>query len=94
MTNKKNIPAAKPATSKPAAAAAPAKAAPKPTGSTPVRNTPIPMVAAVAAPAAAPAARREVTHDRIAARAYEIWHARGGSADANWLAAEAELRAA
>ena len=37
-----------------------------------------------------------LTHDEIAARAYELWHARGrqnGSAEQDWLEAEAELRA-
>jgi|HubBroStandDraft_6_1064221.scaffolds.fasta_scaffold759164_2 hypothetical protein len=37
-----------------------------------------------------------LTHDEIAARAHELWHARGrqnGSAEQDWLEAEAELRA-
>ena len=36
-----------------------------------------------------------LTHDEIAARAHELWHARGrqnGSAEQDWLEAEAELR--
>lgn len=55
---------------------------------TPVRSTPIPKVAA-----AAPVARREVTHDMIARRAYEIWASgQGGSEFENWVRAERELR--
>jgi hypothetical protein len=37
-----------------------------------------------------------LTHDEIAARAHELWHARGrqeGSAEQDWLEAEAEFRA-
>jgi hypothetical protein len=37
-----------------------------------------------------------LSHDEIAARAHELWQARGhqhGSADQDWLEAEAELRA-
>ena len=54
---------------------------------TPVRSTPIPKV-----PASVPA-RREVTHDMIARRAYEIWASgQGGSDYENWVRAERELR--
>jgi hypothetical protein len=83
----------KPAAAKktPEVAKAPAAAAPtaaKPV-STPVRNTPIPKVAA----AAAPAAKKVVTHDQIAKRAYEIWASgKGGSEADNWHRAEQELR--
>jgi hypothetical protein len=55
----------------------------------PVRNTAIPKVT----PAGQPA-RKEVTHDMIAQRAYEIWQTSGGSEMDNWLRAERELRTA
>jgi hypothetical protein len=45
---------------------------------------------AVAAPVAVEAV--EPTVDAIRARAYALWRAEGGSAQANWLRAEAELR--
>ncbi len=54
---------------------------------TPVRNTAIPKVT----PAAAPA-KKEVTYDQIARRAYEIWQSNGGSEFDNWVRAERELR--
>ena len=41
-------------------------------------------------------ASSHLTHDVIAARAHELWRARGrqeGSAEQDWLEAEAELRA-
>jgi hypothetical protein len=68
---------------KPAAKKAPAKA--KAAKSTPVRNTAIPK--AVSAP------KKEITHDMIARRAYEIWQSgKGGSDHDNWCQAERELR--
>ena len=52
--------------------------------STPVRNTPIPKVAAI---------RKEITHDQIARRAFEIHcSGTGGSETDNWHRAERELR--
>ena len=80
----------------------PAKSAPKakPVSSSPVRNSPIPKVtakpagipSAVAAPAAA---KKVVTHDMIATRAYEISRSgTGGSEFDNWIRAERELRGA
>ncbi len=71
---------------------------PKPTGSSysfksnsgsrstsPARNTPIPK--------AAPAAKRTLTHEAIAKRAYEIFASgKGGSQVENWLRAESELK--
>lgn len=57
---------------------------------TPVRNTPIPKVAAVATPVA----KKEITHEMIAKRAYEIYlSGKGGSEVDNWLQAERELKA-
>lgn len=51
----------------------------------PVRNSAIPK--------AQPAARKEVTAEMIAIRAYEIWlSGEGGSECENWLRAERELR--
>jgi hypothetical protein len=56
---------------------------------TPVRNTPIPKVA-TPAPATA---RKDVTRDMIAKRAYEISRSdRCGTEMENWLRAERELR--
>ena len=63
---------------------------------TDVRNTPIPKPGAPAKLAAAAAvmpAKRAVSHDQIARRAYEIWSSgQGGSEFDNWLRAERELR--
>jgi hypothetical protein len=62
----------------------PTPVVPTPVASTPVRNTPIPKEVSV---------RREITHDLIAKRAYEIYlSGTGGSADENWARAERELR--
>ena len=62
-------------------------AAPAAVSSTAVRNTPIPK-AAPAAPA-----RKEITAQQIAVRAYEISQSgTGGSPDDNWFRAERELR--
>jgi len=63
---------------------------------TPARNSPIPKVepikSSIPATPAPAAARKEITHDMIAKRAYEI--SLGGSGDqlGNWLQAERELR--
>lgn len=55
---------------------------------TPVRNTVVPPKAPVAAPA-----KKIVTQDQIALRAYEIWKSgKGGSEYDNWVRAEQELR--
>jgi hypothetical protein len=82
MALRKSPPASKPA------AAAVAKASPV-VSSTPVRNSPIPKVVA-----AAPAAKKSISHADIAKRAYEIWlSGKGGSETDNWLRAERELRA-
>jgi hypothetical protein len=60
---------------------APRKTAPPVTVS---RNTPVPRPSAV---------KREVTHEMIAKRAYEIHiSGKGGDALGNWLRAERELR--
>jgi hypothetical protein len=57
-----------------------AKAAP---AATPARNTPVPRASA----------KREITHDMVAKRAFEI-HAsgKGGSPLDNWFRAERELK--
>jgi hypothetical protein len=58
------------------------------TVSTPVRNTAIPKVAAVAAPA-----KKPITHEMIAIRAFEIYASgQGGNETENWVRAERELR--
>lgn len=65
------------------------KSAPAKSASTPVRNTVIPPKAA---PAPAPA-RKVVTREAIAIRAYEIYRSgTGGSQDDNWARAERELK--
>jgi len=52
--------------------------------STVARNTPVPRPSAT---------RREVTHEMIAKRAYEIYvSGKGGSQIDNWLRAERELK--
>lgn len=76
----------KPATPALAPKAAPAKVAPA-AKATPVRNTPIPK------PAPTIATKREITHEMIAKRAYEIFASgKGGSEQDNWHRAERELR--
>ena len=62
---------------------APVAAAPKPTPApTPAKSTP------------PPTPKREITHQMIAERAYEIHcSGTGGSPDDNWYRAERELRA-
>ncbi len=78
--------ARKPAKSTPAKAI-PAKSAPVATTTT-VRNTSIPPKA----PAVVPA-KKAITHEAIAIRAYEISRSgMGGSEDQNWLQAERELK--
>ena len=75
--------------------AEPKAAAGKVASTTPVRNSAIPKVA-TAAVAAVPAgiAKREVTQEMIAVRAYEIaMGGTGGSEQDNWFRAERELRA-
>jgi hypothetical protein len=75
----------------PAAAPAPAKIAPAPIAADPAgikttvsRNSPLPK--------AAPA-KKEISHEMIAKRAYEIYvSGKGGSQDENWARAERELR--
>ena len=53
--------------------------------SSPVRNSPIPKIAAVV--------KKEITHDQIAKRAFEIHcSGTGGSESDNWHRAERELR--
>ena len=53
--------------------------------STPVRNSPIPKVS--------PVVKKEITHDQIARRAFEIHcSGTGGSETDNWHRAERELR--
>ncbi len=53
---------------------------------TPVRNTAIPKAAA---------AKKEITREAIAKRAFEIYASgKGGSEAENWLRAERELRGA
>lgn len=56
---------------------------------TPARNSPIPKSAAPMASSP----RKEVTHELVAKRAYEIFlSGKGGDQMHNWLMAERELR--
>jgi hypothetical protein len=83
---RKTAAAAVKTTSVPKKAAAGKGIASKVASSTPVRNTAIPKVAA--------AAKREITHQMIAVRAFEISAGGiGGSELDNWYRAERELRA-
>jgi len=77
----------KPAAPVAAPKAAPALKAMPVAKATPVRNTPIPKPAPTLSP------RREITHEMIARRAYEIYASgKGGSEQDNWHRAERELR--
>ena len=77
-------PAAKPV-SKPAVAAAVAA----PAARSEVRNSPLPRPASPISGGA----KKEITRDMIAKRAYEIWQSgAGGSEYDNWIRAERELR--
>lgn len=81
--------AKKPVSSSPAKKAAPAKVV----ASTPVRNSPVPKAAPAKAAAPRPVMKKEITHDDISRRAYEIWASgQGGSEYDNWIRAEKELR--
>ena len=54
---------------------------------TPVRNSAIPKVMT-------PVAKKEITREQIAVRAFEIWASgKGASESENWHRAETELRA-
>jgi hypothetical protein len=84
MANKPTRPVSPVSKTPSKAPAAPAKATA--TVSTPVRNTAIPK-------AQSTSAKREITFDMIAKRAYEIHcSGKGGSQDENWFRAERELR--
>jgi hypothetical protein len=58
-------------------------------------KTSAPMVKAASSKKSAVAAQHEPSHEEIAARAYELYLARGsldGYSEEDWLMAEAELR--
>ncbi len=64
----------------------------------PVSTPTMPQRTGANAGAPAPASSRQavtlpISHEQIAAAAYELWKKRGGSAEQNWLEAEAKLRA-
>jgi hypothetical protein len=62
----------------------------KPVSKTAMRNSAIPKIAAVAA---SPKVKKEITHELISRRAYEIsMSGTGGSEFENWIRAERELR--
>jgi len=87
-------------TFKPAATTRPASPISPPAasavGRTEVRNSPLPRSGMSASPSgssASSAGKKQVTHDQIARRAYEIWQSgKGGSDFDNWVRAERELR--
>lgn len=64
--------------------------------SRPAPAAPTKPVAVVNVPQSALLHRQSVTlpvsHEQIARAAYELWQQRGGSAEQNWLDAEAQLR--
>jgi len=96
-TSKSTKPAAKaPVASPGKAPAAAISRAPSaaPVSSTPVRNSPIPKPVAIAASAPAPVpAKRVITQEMIAKRAFEISQSSFcGSQEDNWFRAEQELR--
>ena len=68
--------------------AAPAAA---PVARTEVRNSPLPKAASRPI---AQAPVKQITHEMIQLRAYEIWQREGGSEYDNWCRAERELRGA
>ena len=89
----KSFKPAPPPASKPAPASArpasPISAAPA-ARSSDFRNSPLPKTNG---PAAGGGAKKEISHDAIARRAYEIWQSgKGGSDYDNWIRAERELR--
>jgi hypothetical protein len=56
-----------------------------------VRNTAIPKTSTPPPPSISQ--KKQITHEMIAKRAYEIYlSGRGGTADENWARAERELR--
>jgi hypothetical protein len=80
MPSKKPVSKSSPAKSSPSKASAP-KSIP---ASTVSRNTPVPR----------PTPKREITHELVAKRAYEIHiSGKGGSQLDNWFRAERELKA-
>ena len=85
---------------KPAPAAATARPASPisaaPASRTDVRNSPLPKQSALSpssSSVSSASSKRQVTHEMIARRAYEIWQlGKGGSEFDNWVRAERELR--
>ena len=75
----------------PAPAPKPAPAAPAGKTTTQVRNSPLPKPQPAPSPTGGPA--RQITHEMIARRAYEISISGSGGSDFdNWLRAERELK--
>jgi hypothetical protein len=81
---------------KPAPTARPATPTAAPVGRTEVRNSPLPKTSTTSSSGAssgASAGRKQITHEMIARKAYEIWQSgKGGSEFDNWVRAERELR--
>ena len=70
---------------------------PAPVARTETRNSPLPKSSfgqtASASSATSSGAKKQITHEQIARRAYEIWQSgKGGSEFDNWVRAERELR--
>jgi hypothetical protein len=79
------MPQKKPVNNTKSALAPAAKTAAKPMASTDIRNSAVP-------PRVSASAKKEITWDQIAQRAYFLWQSKGGSEMENWLQAERELR--
>jgi hypothetical protein len=86
---------------KPAPKSAPAAVRPAspisaaPASRSDVRNSPLPKSNATTSSSGSSSAssKRQITHEMIARRAYEIWQSgKGGSEFENWVRAERELR--
>lgn len=86
---KSSSPASRSAT-RTATPAAPAAAPVAPVSTTAVRNSPIPRPQT---PSTSSGIKKQITHEQIAQRAYEIWQSgKGGNQQDNWYRAERELR--
>jgi hypothetical protein len=71
----------------------PRQAAPRPSAASQVEAKSQQVTSPAAPPSPAlRSAQTPISSDDIARRAYEIWLRTGGASEANWLAAEAELR--
>lgn len=63
---------------------------PRPADAASTTNSPTPSSAATASPRSP--VTIPVSHEQIAMAAYNLWKQRGGTAEQNWMDAEAQLR--